>query len=250
MRFEGSAGGATLTVHASACSDAVGLAAASRTPSRTVLPVAAAAVIVLLAVPVRASAQECTPQPLASPNGPGVMVDRSCRRFEGEFRNGRLHGQGKVTEVDAQHRVTTVREGRWADGAMWGPGRVEQASGAVAEGEFAEGRLNGRGTITYQDRRRFEGEFFNGDPAGLGRLRTPDGEVTEGVFDRSMRAWGFAVRHLPDGSRLIGEFRNGEPAGQALLVRPDGTRIVQTWTMWGQLRASAPPQPEIGRAHV
>ena len=65
-------------------------------------------------------------------------------RYEGEFRNGKQHGRGKV---------------KWQD-----------ASGNRYEGEFRNGKRHGRGTYTYASGNRYEGEWKDGKEHGRGTL--------------------------------------------------------------------------------
>lgn len=60
--------------------------------------------------------------------------------YEGEYKDGKLHGNGVYT---------------WADGDRY-------------EGEFKEGKKHGRGVYTWAHGRRYEGEFKDGELDGNG----------------------------------------------------------------------------------
>jgi hypothetical protein len=197
------------------------------------------AFVVLFAVPAVVHAQDCKQVKLASPNGRGVMVDSACTKYEGEFRNGKLHGQGKMAESDGR-----ITEGSFMRGQLFGPGKITYETGDVAEGEFFNGYLSGKGRYSWKDGRVFEGTFFDGRVSGMGRYKLADGTVLWGMFDSTPRLDGLGVRTNPDGSRLVGEFRNGEPFGEMLYVKPDGARETRKYA-WGglSLDKSAKPAP-------
>lgn len=207
--------------------------------------------VAALATPDWAVAANCKPQKLASPNGPGSMVGNDCARYEGEFKNGKLHGKGKVTESGGR-----TTEGRFMDGRLNGLGKIAYGDGRIADGEFVNGMLSGTGRFVWPDGRRFEGTFYNGYVSGPGKYNIADGTVFEGMFSIQSRSSpyldGFGVRIQPDGSRLVGEFREGKPFGEMLFVRTDGTRERQTYAYRGK-RVDAPgttpaqrDQPQAG----
>jgi hypothetical protein len=192
-------------------------------------------------VPLSSAAQDCQEQKLASQNGPGVMVDRNCVRYEGEFRDGKLNGQGKVTYPESEQNQ--VLEGTFYQGQLWGQGSVTSDSGREkVEGEFVEGRLNGKGIYTGPDHRRYEGYFYNGRRSGFGKQWTGSNQTTyEGTFDADGNLTGLGIRTDRDGSRLVGEFRDSLPVGDMLRFWPDGTKEVESYNIYG--RRTSPYRP-------
>ena len=72
--------------------------------------------------------------------------------YEGDYRDGKLHGRGVYS---------------WADGGRY-------------EGEWRNGNRHGRGTFTWADGDRYEGKWREGKPHGWGILSQTDGDVYEG----------------------------------------------------------------------
>jgi len=157
-----------------------------------------------IALPTCVLGQSCPQQRLKSPNGPGVMVDVACNRYEGEFLNGRLHGRGKIT----------------------------RHNGDTEDGIFQNGYLSGAGVLSRPDGVRQEGIFVNGSLRS-GRYRDEHGVISEGVFPYARQIRGFGIRTWPDGTKLVGEFRNGRPAGPMHVEWPDGTVEKRTYEISG-----------------
>ena len=122
-------------------------------------------------------------------------------RYDGEFRDNKLHGSGVYT---------------WPDGSRY-------------QGEFRDSKRNGRGVFTRADgiRRfdgiRYEGEFRDEKFHGRGILTWPDGRRYEGEFRDGLNH-GRAVFTAADGSRYEGEFRDDKRHGRGVFTAADGQR--------------------------
>lgn len=200
-----------------------------------------AALLLGLAAPGLVGAQQPCPElRLSSPNGPGVIQRTDCSRTEGNFRDGRLQGRGKVT------RPNSVEEGDFSRGRLWGQGKITWSDGRMIEGDFVDGRLSGTGRAVYSAAgdQWHEGLFFNGSPSGPGRRRDARGEISEGLFDSNGNLQGRGIRTYPDGSKLYSQFRDGVPVGEGVLVRADGTEQPQVHNMFGRpVSATAVARP-------
>ncbi|KAJ0407485.1 hypothetical protein ATCC90586_008960 [Pythium insidiosum] len=83
-------------------------------------------------------------QPPQDASQPAVAV------YDGEWRDGRMHGQGRYTRPDG-----SFYEGTWVDGQSHGFGReVNAATGEVFEGTWRQGQRHGDGTVLRQGRKR------------------------------------------------------------------------------------------------
>lgn len=197
-----------------------------------------AGLLCALTVPLPVAAQECPEQRLSSPNGPGVMVNRYCRRTEGQFRDSLLQGKGKIT-----YPGDRIEEGDFSRGRLWGNGKITFNDSRVAEGQFVDGRLSGQGKITWPDGRFHEGMFHNGSPTGPGRFRNAKGEVSEGMFDSGGKLVGRGIRTSADGTKIYGEFRENFPFGEVALVKADGSEEKQVYAANGRITKGAAPAP-------
>ncbi len=68
-------------------------------------------------------------------------------------------------------------EGEWKDGRRHGQGTVEFPEGGRYEGEWPDGRPNGRGIMHYSDGRRHEGQWQDGEKNGLGTFYGKRGRI-------------------------------------------------------------------------
>jgi hypothetical protein len=179
------------------------------------------------------------------PHGQGTL-EQGELRYEGTFRSGRYHGEGKLTLPDGD-----VHEGSFVHGLAHGPGTYRLAEGGMLQGGFVKGQLQGPGKRTWPDGRAYEGTLKDGRPHGEGSLRRTDGTVHEGTFVEGT-ARGYGVRTYPSGRRLEGLFvdlhravgrlydaegtlihegwtRVGRAEGWGRQVEPDGTRSRERW---------------------
>ena len=171
---------------------------------------------VLLAGP--GLAQQVSPKPDAlTPDG---------ARYYGPLRNGKLHGQGKLTWANG-----TVYEGGFADGLMSGRGKVRWANGQAYEGEFHDGMMHGRGRMTMPDGAAYEGEFRQDYFAGEGELSYADGRKYRGSFVLG-NFQGKGRHESPDGEIHQGDFRNGEFTGRGTYRRRDGSHYEGEFLNW------------------
>ena len=87
----------------------------------------------------------------------GMWIAPCGTQYEGESKDGKLHGQGKITSADGH-----IYEGEFKDGKLHGPGKQTFADGHIYEGEFKDGKLHGPGKITFPTGTVAKREFANG----------------------------------------------------------------------------------------
>ncbi|TMW59930.1 hypothetical protein Poli38472_004999 [Pythium oligandrum] len=77
--------------------------------------------------------------------------------YEGQWRDGRMHGEGKYTRIDGG-----FYEGTWVDGLAHGIGKeVSMVTGEVYEGNWKKGQRHGEGSVIRNGKRR-KGLWENG----------------------------------------------------------------------------------------
>ena len=67
-----------------------------------------------------------------------VRQDRYVRTYEGEWKGGKRHGQGKYTFTDG-----STYEGEWKDGKEHGQGKETDKDGSIKEGRWERGWFMG-----------------------------------------------------------------------------------------------------------
>ncbi len=97
--------------------------------------------------------------------------------YEGEMKDGLMHGHGTLSYDDG-----TRYEGEFRDGTMHGAGTMTYPSGTRYVGGFRNGTFDGIGTMMYSDGHLYVGHFRNGTFDGMGRMTFPDGKVYEGEY--------------------------------------------------------------------
>lgn len=137
-------------------------------------------------------------------DGPGVLrwfvEGKLYDRKEGQFRAGRMNGQGKAS-----------------------------FGGMTYAGGWRDGVYDGQGTFTWPNGDRYVGEFRDGELSGRGVLTSTDGNRYEGEWRHSMRE-GPGVEVYADGNRYEGEWRNDKPDGRGRATFGNGRIYDGSWS--------------------
>ena len=83
--------------------------------------------------------------------------------YEGEFKNGKEHGQGSDTYSNGKKFIGEYKEGKRS-----GKGILTHPDGNRYVGEFKNDAFDGQGIYTYSDGTKYVGEFKNGKEHGQG----------------------------------------------------------------------------------
>jgi len=97
-----------------------------------------------------------------SANGIGKLIYPDGEYYEGGFREGLYHGNGKL------HRPTSGQTwiGFFKDGYMEGKGMLLLDNGMKYEGGFKKGFQHGKGMVTFEDKTSFFVEYNEGEYLG------------------------------------------------------------------------------------
>ena len=74
--------------------------------------------------------------------------------YEGEFLNGKQHGQGKYISADGYEY-----SGQWVNGIIEGLGTAKYSDGSIYTGSFIGGKPTGIGKLIFLDGGSYEGEW-------------------------------------------------------------------------------------------
>jgi hypothetical protein len=97
-------------------------------------------------------------------------------RYDGEYRNGMMNGQGVYTFASGNRY-----EGEWQDGKRTGRGIFTWTNGNRFEGGWLDGKRSGWAVYTF-DGKRYEGEYRNDRPNGPGTYTSADGAIYAGTW--------------------------------------------------------------------
>ena len=176
------------------------------------------------------------------PNGKGTEVLSTGEFYEGDFVNGRWHGQGRWFN-DKKALVYTgnwlygfkhgygefqddrgLFVGEFVKGVKCGNGKYTFFSGDQYIGEFADDRFNGQGRyINAAGKVTYDGEWRNGKRCGMGKMYFGNGEYYHGMFYDDFMC-GKGVYYYENGiPSFVGEFRNDMRNGEGISYAIDGS---------------------------
>ena len=186
----------------------------------------------LLLLPLIASAQSSLPPCQGSSHAVkwhncfGAILHGNGDKQVGEFKDGRLNGQGMESMVNGHQYIGTFK-----DGMPHGHGTETLPEGHKYVGEFREGKYHGEGSFDFANRNRYVGQFIGGWPEGKGTYTYANGKTYVGEFKAGKRN-GRGALTFADGEKFVGEFRNDEINGLGIEYRANGT-VARSgrWTM-------------------
>lgn len=158
-------------------------------------------------------------------------------RYEGEVKDGQMHGEGRIEWPDGSYYVGEFRHGLkhgeatelFTDGRIYRgeyregllhEGILHFPSGRTYEGPFVKQRFEGEGKLTFMNQTVYEGRFVSGQMQGEGRMTTKAGVVYLGEFVNGQLARG-TIRY-EDGSEYTGSLQNWQPHGEGRMVTAEG----------------------------
>ena len=155
-----------------------------------------------------------------------VRQDIHGHTYEGEWKDGKRHGQGKFTYASGD-----TYEGEWKDGNEHGQGRLTYPNGYTYEGEYKDGYQHGQGKYTDADGSTYEGEWKDDKKHGQGKFTYADGTTYEGEFkDGKYHGQGKLTNRY--GDIYEGEWKCGMKHGQGKETHPDGFRVFISEGRW------------------
>lgn len=144
-------------------------------------------------------------------------------KYVGEWKDGKMHGQGTLVWNDG-----TKYTGEWKEDEMHGQGSATLADGSLYEGEFQNNMKHGQGTITESDGFKYTGEWKNNEWHGQGSMTAPDGTTYTGEW-MSGNMHGQGTHTFPNGVEYVGTFKDNKKNGQGTLTLPGGANYVGTF---------------------
>jgi len=137
--------------------------------------------------------------------------------YEGQYQDGKKHGQGVYTSRDG-----SVYTGGYENDQRSGQGKQTSTDGSVFEGNFANGQRSGQGSCKYANGDVYTGEWSNGQKNGSGIYQYVESK------HRLVGSWsngklGAGQLELPDGKKLCGTFQDNQPNGEMIWTADDGS---------------------------
>nr|XP_033778482.1 MORN repeat-containing protein 1 [Geotrypetes seraphini] len=159
-------------------------------------------------------------------DGYGLYIyPNSFFRYEGEWKQGKKHGNGKLLFKDGSYY-----EGEFKNGEILGDGvRYWAASGNIYSGQFYCGELHGYGVMKYKDGGRYEGEFCYGLREGHGLLVDKKGQRYQGSFYKNKKH-GEGKMNFKNGDQYEGHWVMDQRKGHGILLCSDGSVYEGQWS--------------------
>ena len=133
----------------------------------------------------------------------GERVWENGVKYLGSFKDGILHGDGKMTF---------------------------NKDDSYYEGSFKNGTPDGYGKMTYEDKSKYEGDWKNGKKEGQGAYIFPCGDEYLGAFSQD-QINGEGVILLKDGTSYVGFWKNGLAHGEGTFSYGDGNKFIGNFNL-------------------
>lgn len=165
----------------------------------------------------------------------GRHIDNELNIYEGDFKAGKLHGEGiestpvtlyKGTFVDgikhgrgSLESENEIYEGTFENGVKSGKGKIQFIkTNNFYEGDFSNGKIEGQGTFRWANGDEYTGQFENGVLHGKGIYRWNNGDIYEGSYVNGMRSGQGRLQNA-NGKVYEGSFENNLPHGKGIIIK-------------------------------
>ncbi|CAG9771742.1 unnamed protein product [Ceutorhynchus assimilis] len=134
-------------------------------------------------------------------DGKGLIITRNNELYEGEMKNNFRHGFGILAHLipDTKGVYVLHYRGEWRNGRMHGEGLKIFPDGSFYMGAFRCGKRHGRGQMFYAIGAFFDGEFKNDVREGTGIMVEPNGNRFEGSWKNNFKHGEGLYYHLDSG---------------------------------------------------
>ena len=105
---------------------------------------------------------------LAGKKKHGKFLWKNGNFYQGDFFNDMFHGYGIYKWGGVNEGGGRTYEGNWKDGKMEGKGKLMFVDGSYYEGEFVEGKKWGKGIYVWNKEKYYDGEWKNDKQNGYG----------------------------------------------------------------------------------
>lgn len=124
-------------------------------------------------------------------HGDGYQRRDDGSQYEGDFAEGRFHGNGTLVDMDGRY------DGQFAGGKRNGRGKMVYAVGGTYDGQWRDDKFNGTGTAVYPSGRSVTTEWVKGVRSDLAAapLAAPKYKVKSTTSETGSRIRGDVVTH-------------------------------------------------------
>ncbi len=147
------------------------------------------------------------------------------KRYEGDFQDGKRHGQGVFLMGDGNYY-----NGGFEKDLFHNVGTLRHKNGNIFTGEWARGKAHGKMDINFENGDSYSGEMQTGKFHGKGKyVWSNDQGFYDGQWERGLKH-GKGVRLFNNGNKYIGNFKNSEMDGDGIMLYANGDQYVGSWS--------------------
>ncbi|XP_052230156.1 MORN repeat-containing protein 1-like isoform X2 [Dreissena polymorpha] len=112
-------------------------------------------------------------------------------------------------------------EGQWKNGKKHGTGKLTFQDGSYYEGTFVGGEITGFGTRYFAvSGCKYQGQFVKGEFHGKGRMLWPDGSIYEGQWENNRRQGFGVMKSVKENCMYKGSYVMNKRQGQGTMIYP------------------------------
>jgi hypothetical protein len=152
-----------------------------------------------------------------------INFNKGISFYEGSFEDGVPHGYGKIIYEDG-----SKYEGDWENGKKEGSGSYIFSCGGEYLGEFKQDQINGEGVALSKDGVSYAGLWKAGLANGEGTVNNPDGSQFKGSFKLAERHGAGVVSYVSKDT-LIGNWLQGRLEGKSTTKFVTGSKVINYW---------------------
>eukprot|EP01102_Stenamoeba_stenopodia_P009263 TRINITY_DN2730_c0_g1_i1.p1 TRINITY_DN2730_c0_g1~~TRINITY_DN2730_c0_g1_i1.p1 ORF type:complete len:279 (+),score=59.60 TRINITY_DN2730_c0_g1_i1:151-987(+) len=120
------------------------------------------------------------------PHGRGVLLyPHVGDRYEGEFDNGYVTGEGIYYWQNGDYQIGTFREN-----VSIGKGELHWPDGRIFVGQYEDDLRTGEGVISFPDGRKLTANYERDERKGAAKMEWANGDIWLGEFITHGTAWG------------------------------------------------------------
>lgn len=160
-------------------------------------------------------------------NGAGLVNYGIYGHYEGNFKDGKRHGMGRMLYT-AQSKSCALfeeaeglYEGIWNNDLRHGKGTMKWSNGIIYEGNFSYNRRHKvQGKVTFVNKETYEGYWNENVINGIGTYTTKEGISYRGKFSNGVpNKVGTLI--YTDGTRYEGQIMSWKPDGKGRFIKPN-----------------------------
>jgi hypothetical protein len=170
----------------------------------------------------------------------GSNTFASGNKYVGEFKDGKIDGQGTYTYANGNKYV-----GEHKNGKRNGQFTVTFANGDKYVGGYKDDKLNGQGTFTFANGNKYVGEYKDGKRDGQGTVTFGDngdkyvGDWRDGKYN------GQGTFTFANGNKYVGEYKDDKRNGQGTEYAANGSISNQGIWSDGNFVRTAPVEQAV-----